>query len=285
MKFVFILFSCIISAVFAAEAGTHAAGECPIKSGTSTYSYDRRSPHRPENWGDMKPEYSACKYGKRQSPIDFPTKDVKFTLFEDGPKSQLGIANMTFEAKSFNWNFHCVKEKTCGKTLYGGEPWHVVSLHFHEPSEHYLDGKQFPLESHIVHSNADGSEFAVIATVYDYPTDESFENKIYGNSGNDGGRNALIQAMIDGVKSEQKVISMPLSAVIDPMTGYCSYKGALTTPPCTEKVTFFMETIVQHVSKRQVHEYMLSAGASYDGNNRPLQSLNGREITCYVKEV
>ncbi|KAL2481343.1 Carbonic anhydrase [Abeliophyllum distichum] len=42
------------------------------------FDYIKGSPKGPEKWGELKPEWAACKHGKMQSPIDLSNARVKF---------------------------------------------------------------------------------------------------------------------------------------------------------------------------------------------------------------
>ena len=52
------------------------------------------------------------------------------------------------------------------------------------------------------------------------------------------------------------------------------YEGSLTTPPCTEGVHWFLMTAPVELSTAQIAKIT----AAYDGNFRPVQPLNGREV-------
>lgn len=38
-------------------------------SAVADFDYRKENPRAPQHWGDLKKEWSTCKYGKRQSPI------------------------------------------------------------------------------------------------------------------------------------------------------------------------------------------------------------------------
>ncbi|OQR90768.1 carbonic anhydrase [Achlya hypogyna] len=48
-----------------------------------------------------------------------------------------------------------------------GNKYKPTQFHFHTPSEHTLDGTQFPLELHVVHAAGDG-KFVVLCFVFQY---------------------------------------------------------------------------------------------------------------------
>ena len=46
-----------------------------------------------------------------------------------------------------------------------GIAFELKQFHFHSPSENKISGKQFPLESHLVHADKDGN-LAVVAVMF-----------------------------------------------------------------------------------------------------------------------
>lgn len=270
----------LAAVVLASEPVKVDSKSCSIKAAAGEFTYDKFSDHGPDHWGSIKEEFRTCGTGGIQSPINF-TPDVKFSRMADGPKPMLKISDFTFGATSENWALTCAEEKKCGYTMFGGKTYYYVNTHFHSPSEHYLNGKQYPLESHMVHISEDG-EIAVIATMYDYPGDSDYPSQVMAAGHKDYGVNNFFTTCMGGVMHEDSKITVHPMDIIDESKGFCVYTGSLTTPPCTEGVTFIMSMNVQTVSKRQVHDYRLSCGSPYDGNNRPVQPLNGREITCYL---
>ena len=263
---------------------THASSElstptnCAVKGAEGLYSYDPTSGSGPSVWGAM-PDFHTCGEGHHQSPIDFPT-NVRYAPLEDGPRPALGMAELELASVSYNWALNCPEHHDCGETVYKGKVFKLVNLHFHHPSEHRLDGKQFPLESHMVHASEDG-ELAVLATMYDYAP-ESYVTTIYEHDRKEFGTNKLLGSIIKHLYNGRSSFPVYMKSVIEPEKGYCTYVGSLTTPPCTEGVTFFMSNAVQTVSRRQVAKYALTSGAGFDGNNRPTQPMNDRNVTCYI---
>jgi carbonic anhydrase len=55
---------------------------------------------------------------------------------------------------------------------------------------------------------------------------------------------------------------------------YYAFTGSLTTPPCSEGVTWFVLKTPTSISKTEVARF----GQLYPMNARPTQPLNGREI-------
>jgi carbonic anhydrase len=56
--------------------------------------------------------------------------------------------------------------------------------------------------------------------------------------------------------------------------GYYTFSGSLTTPPCSEDVTWFVLKHQAEVSRLEEQVF----AAKYSHNARPVQPLNGRTI-------
>jgi carbonic anhydrase len=56
--------------------------------------------------------------------------------------------------------------------------------------------------------------------------------------------------------------------------GYYRYSGSFTTPPCTEDVLWIVLRSPVELSPAQIQKFR----AILDGNNRPVQPLNGRKV-------
>ena len=57
-------------------------------------------------------------------------------------------------------------------------------------------------------------------------------------------------------------------------TTYYAYDGSFTTPRCTVKVKSAIFTTPVSLSKQQIESFR----AVIEGNNRPVQPLNGRQV-------
>ncbi|XP_033225994.1 carbonic anhydrase 2-like [Belonocnema kinseyi] len=60
---------------------------------------------------------------------------------------------------------------------------------------------------------------------------------------------------------------------------YVTYQGSLTTPPCSEIVTWLLSSISVDITIKQMQAFWEIELANSDkANNRPIQALNGREL-------
>ncbi|MBV9190841.1 MAG: carbonic anhydrase family protein [Betaproteobacteria bacterium] len=218
------------------------------------HEWDYGKEHGPQHWGDAKPEFSACKLGKNQSPIDIknatPAKlePIKF----DYHATPLHIID----------NGHTIQVNYgAGSSItVGAERYQLVQFHFHKPSEEKIDGKSFPMVAHLVHKNSAG-ELGVVAVLL-----------------KEGGQNTLVQALWNNLPKEKEKeqvadkVSINAARLLPKDHTYYTFTGSLTTPPCSEGVTWFVLAHPTDISKAQV------GGFVYNGNARPVQPLNGRTI-------
>ena len=114
----------------------------------------------PAKWGALAGD-ATCSTGKQQAPINVRAgmatpQDLPNLVFAYKPSS-LSITNnghteqMTFEAGS-----------TLGR-VGTQSSWTLAQFHFHDPSEHTVDGTSYPLEMHLVHLDAAGKPAVVVA--------------------------------------------------------------------------------------------------------------------------
>jgi carbonic anhydrase len=135
----------------------------------------------------------------------------------------------------------------------------LLEMHFHAPSEHTFDGKNFPVEFHFIHKDNDENILAIGVM------------GIAGNTNNEAWEPFVAAATQDGSVSE----NIELSALLPQSTEHYAYEGSLTTPPCSEGVEWIVLTTPVELSAEQI----ATLTAAYSNNSRPLQLRNGRPIT------
>ena len=210
----------------------------------------------PASWGSLSVMYSSCSEGKRQSPVDIlgylpgDASALSFTYSRDGKH----LTNTGKLVKVTHGN---------SRMRLKDREYTLIEAHLHNPSEHSIDGKSFPLEMHLVHEGESG-EIAVVGVLYRL-----------------GEENPVIQTMIDAAPQPSETVesASPLEAngYLPAQHGYYSYAGSLTTPPCTEGVEWLVMSEIQEVSQEQVGQIAALTGGGT--NNRPLQPLGNRMIT------
>ncbi|XP_069476034.1 carbonic anhydrase 15-like [Ambystoma mexicanum] len=176
--------------------------------------------------------------------------------------------------------------------------YRALQFHFHwgslkqDGSEHYIDGKQYPMELHIVHlsakyksiadAKADPNGLAVLGLLFRVtPTDNANYNTIV-----DAMKNVTLEGESVDLASTFRLDSLLPSA--DKLSRYYRYQGSLTTPDCAEAViwTVFEEPV--NISRSQLNVFVDSVHFTATGeerkkmtnNFRPPQPLRNRKISA-----
>ena len=151
-----------------------------------------------------------------------------------------------------------------GGIVLDGRTFQVAEAHTHNPSEHTLEGERFALEIHLVHRDESG-RIAVVGVLF-----------------REGEANPAIQEIIDAAPAEDGATcaasGLGAAVFLPEGRGYYSYIGSLTTPPYTEGVRWHVMADALEVSADQVTQLAALTGGGT--NSRPLQPLNGRQITA-----
>ncbi|GER52518.1 carbonic anhydrase family protein [Striga asiatica] len=125
-----------------------------------------------------------------------------------------------------------------GITIKGSEH-KLLQCHCHIPAEHTVNGVRFDTELHVVHNTSAGN-VAVLSILYKIGEPDFFFSKIIPYLKSIGTEGANLGAIDPW--------SIGLSAKAD----YYRYYGSLTTPPCTENVTWTIFKTVRTASAEQV---------------------------------
>ncbi|KAH9319802.1 hypothetical protein KI387_021571, partial [Taxus chinensis] len=116
----------------------------------------------------------------------------------------------------------------------------LKQCHWHHPSEHTINGQQYPLELHLVHQT-DDNEIAVIGIIYKNGTQDHFLT--------------MLQDAIDKIANQTQVDLSSMNATqigIGRNESYYRYNGSLTTPDYTEGVTWTVMRNMRTVTQEQV---------------------------------
>ena len=211
----------------------------------------------PAHWGDLSPAYSACKTGKEQSPIDIrnaKSSQLPGLKFEYKP-APLRLIN----------NGHTVQVNYPGGSFLtvDGEKYELKQFHFHHPSEERIDGRAYDMVIHMVHANSRG-ETAVVSVLVDKGPPDGSLQKIW----------ATIPKTI-GQEREIPGVTINAADLVPAIGEYFTYRGSLTTPPCSEGVTWFVLKTPITASANQIKVFK----ALFSPNARPIQPLGERIVT------
>lgn len=251
-----------LTAATALAALLPATGSC---AETAAAHHDKHPAHwtysgttGPAKWATVDEKFGTCAMGHTQSPIDIRTADVQAAAlpainFDYKPTPLKVIDN----GHTVQVNIAPGSSITVGDTRYD-----LLQFHFHKPSEERLNGKAYPLVVHLVHKSEAG-KLAVVAVLLDK-----------------GARQPLIQAVFDNLpKAKEQETAVPglgidLNGLLPENRAYYSFAGSLTTPPCSEGVSWFVLKTPVQVSAEQIARF----GRAYAMNARPVQPLNGRVV-------
>ncbi|WBS04993.1 carbonic anhydrase family protein [Pseudoduganella sp. SL102] len=238
----------MLAAALAAMGGAHAADKAAAhweytgKAGTA-------------HWGELEQDFSACKLGKAQSPIDIRHEKA-------GAPAPIGFNYAASAADIVNTG-HTVQVNLAqgGAVHLASGDYQLVQVHFHTPSEEKIHGKRYPLVAHMVHRNAAG-ELAVVAVLFRQGKENAALKPVFAELPAHAGDRHPIDGAFDA------------AALLPAQHAYYAYMGSLTTPPCSEGVHWQVLKQPVEVSKAQLAAFR----KLYRMNARPVQPLNGRTV-------
>lgn len=222
----------------------------------SHWSYEGEG--SPEHWGALSDEYKTCQSGMNQSPVNIDQSlnahltplnthytDGPITLINNGHTIQAGLKNTTTDTITID-----------------GKPFTLQQFHFHAPSENTVHGKHYAMEMHLVHKDANGA-LAVVAVMFDKGAANTELDKLWATMPEKAEQNVNVTTQMD------------LNALLPAEKMYWRFSGSLTTPPCSEGVTWIVLKHPLTLSAAQLEKF---SHTMHHDNNRPTQSLNGRVV-------
>lgn len=225
----------------------------PADFAAAQWAYDGAT--GPEKWGDLDAASKACSTGGLQSPINIG-ESIKAQL------QPLKLAwGKTSEAILNTGNTIQVNMPDGSSMSAGGGSFRLQQFHFHRPSEHMINGANFPMEAHFVHSNAAGQLAVVAVLITTGRTNKAFNNIVL-TMPNRAGAQVKAEAAVDP------------NAFLPTKRSYYRYMGSLSEPPCTEPVDWFVLTEPVQVADADVNSF----ARLYPKNARPVQNDNRRFV-------
>jgi carbonic anhydrase len=211
----------------------------------------------PKHWGKLDPANAACSNGHIQSPIN-----ITNARQADLPPLQFGYNAVPLSIVD---NGHTIMVNyPPGSTLTVGDKTYTLKqFHFHHPSEEHVNGKSYDLVAHLVHADSDG-HLAVVAILFKKDsTPAPLLDILWKNLSAEKGKVVEVSSVSINVKD-----------LLPPTAGYYTFAGSLTTPPCTEGVTWYVLKTPVDISKPQLNAF----AKLYKHDNRPIQPTNRREV-------
>lgn len=213
----------------------------------------------PRHWGEMEHDHHKhlmCREGIHQSPVDI--------------RQVLGVEKAQLQSRYHETPIQIIHNRHTIMLRYAPgsylewekEKFELIQFHFHSPSEHLENGAAHPMELHFVHKSVD-HEYVVVA--------------VFARIGKE---NQTIQKLWDRIPMEidrEKVDSgekISAADIIPHTKKYLHYTGSLTTPPCTENVTWLLAEEPIEISRAQLEYFR----RFIPHNARPAQKLHHRVI-------
>ena len=143
-----------------------------------------------------------------------------------------------------------------------GTTYPLLQIHFHTLSEHTVEGERPVMEMHLVHADPSSGQLAVVARFYEVgaasPFLAAFSSQLPQKSG----------------ESLESSTQIDVGTELSGLDRYYTCQGSLTTPPCSNIVTWLVLKEKSTLSEEQYDAFRTVMG----NNFRPLQKISGRVI-------
>jgi carbonic anhydrase len=212
----------------------------------------------PDQWGTLEKDYSSCGLGKTQSPIDIHSSEASPA---DLPAIHFDYKRSTLKLID---NGHSIQINYAPGSFIdvGGQRYELVQFHFHHPSEEQINGKSYDMVAHLVHRNSDG-KLAVVAVLLKQGAVNPLIKTLWAHLPHEKNKEVVVDA-----------VKINAAELLPQDRGYYTFAGSLTTPPCSEDVTWFVLRTPSSISATELKHF----ASIYPMNARPVQALNGREV-------
>lgn len=235
--------------------------------GTENWGY--RPPIGPDRWAQLSPRNAQCAAGREQSPIhvvnprpaDLPPLEISY-----------GIVPLRVLNKGYTIEAYIQPTPGSRPTLtIQGVTYELERFHFHTRSEHKVNGKDWPIEMHLVHQGP-GGRVAVIGVMIEAGAPNAEMTKLWQKIPRQTCRTA-------------QVTHFDLAALLPNSHASYRYAGSLTTPACGQGVAWnvLAEPITITDTEIRAFQSLYPRSLFVDGNRRPVQALNGRVVVTDVR--
>ncbi|KAL6877731.1 alpha carbonic anhydrase [Trichoderma longibrachiatum] len=229
--------SLVAPALAACDYGTHlnprSEGAVPI----STFGYTALD--GPLNWHGLNTTANAlCATGKHQSPINIDASVSKI------PGSSVEFVVDAYPFGAEFENLGTTVEVPVNGTLWAdGKMYRLAQFHFHSTSEHRVEQEYFPMETHFVFSAPDKST-AVVSFLIELGLPDPLLTAVFASVG--------MISTPGSATTTGPLVFAPLEAHLKANPIF-TYSGSLTTPPCSEGVTWYISSKPLQIDEATYH--------------------------------
>jgi carbonic anhydrase len=208
-----------------------------------------------DHWGMLSHSYMTCETGSHQSPVDITMSS------EHQAPARLQFHYRTADLQAMH-NGHSIQVRvSSGNELHvNGRTYQLMQFHFHEPSEHHIEGKSSPFEIHLVHRDRAG-HIVVVSLLAELGPGHPVVSTLWSSLPMYAGESA---------PSRQ----LELSTLIPNNLHHFAYHGSLTTPPCTEGVQWIVMKEKISIAQAQIDQFVALVGH----NARAIQPIHDRRV-------
>ena len=210
---------------------------------------------------------------EKQSPIDINAQDTKFQAL---PPMQFNLSSDT-ELKVINNGSpdpfataaRAIVKDDAGSVTLSGDTYKLAQFHFHTPAENLENGHTYPMEMHLVFSDASNNLLVVgrwiDAADATHPAQTSLDP---------------IFSDLPTTTTQTHVFShFDLNTLLPGNLESFRYDGSLTTPPFSEGVQWLDLAQPMYISQADINAY---SSLFPNGDAREIQALNGRIVLTDV---
>lgn len=210
--------------------------------------------------------------GMSQSPIDFCKNEIKFV--DHLPRIDFSYpqgTDVTLVNIGSPGEFATIRADVptgAAHITLSRIRYDLLQFHWHTPSEHEIEGRDTPLEMHLVHRRADGALLVIGVFIERGRANRALDPVFKELPEQPGGTRIVPNVRLRGLLPDERESFR--------------YSGSLTTPPFTEPVAFIMFANSITLSGRQINTFQELFNK---GNSRKVQPLNGREVLSDAEDL
>jgi carbonic anhydrase len=226
---------------------------------------------------------AICKNGLKQTPINVPDRFSDQVVTTNSALLKIVSSNYTITNGE---SFKILKNKDFNLDMKGmgniivmksgiKYKYDILNIHVHIMSEHTINGTQYDMEMHLVHSKNKNYLIENGVTLDPDPNTLLVVGLMFKKNTNDV--NSDIKKMNFGTLTP--VIGLDMNAYVKQTKNFYHYSGGLTTPGCMETVNWVLMEEIETIGIYQFQDIKNLIMPLYpQGNARMTKPINGRTV-------